>query len=61
MKGWSTGGKLGLVALANCITNPLVNVLYRLGRLWGWPRGPVVVSTPTVCLYSGWPGVLEPN
>jgi hypothetical protein len=24
-----------------------------------WPRGPVVVSTPVVMRYSGWPGVLE--
>ena len=23
-----------------------------------WPSGPVVISTPAVCLYSGWPGVL---
>ena len=32
---WGVRGKrdLGLVALVNCITNPLVNVLYRLGRL----------------------------
>ncbi|CAM3924753.1 hypothetical protein ISCU110981_19895 [Isoptericola cucumis] len=26
-----------------------------------WPSGPVVISTPSVCLYSGWPGVLEPQ
>ncbi|CPU64692.1 Uncharacterised protein [Mycobacteroides abscessus] len=26
-----------------------------------WPSGPVVISTPRVCLYSGWPGVLEPH
>ncbi len=25
-----------------------------------WPSGPVVVSTPAVCPYSGWPGVFEP-
>ena len=25
------------------------------------PSGPVVVSTPTVCPYSGWPGVFEPT
>ena len=24
-----------------------------------WPSGPVVVSTPVVMRYSGWPGVLE--
>ncbi len=26
-----------------------------------WPRGPVVVSTPAVWPYSGWPGVLLPQ
>ena len=26
-----------------------------------WPRGPVVVSTPGVWPYSGWPGVLDPS
>ena len=26
-----------------------------------WPSGPVVISTPLVCLYSGWPGVSEPQ
>ncbi len=26
-----------------------------------WPKGPVVVSTPWVWPYSGWPGVLEPH
>ena len=25
-----------------------------------WPSGPVVVSTPGVWPYSGWPGVAEP-
>ena len=25
-----------------------------------WPSGPVVVSTPAVWRYSGWPGVLLP-
>ncbi len=24
-----------------------------------WPSGPVVVSTPEVQRYSGWPGALE--
>ena len=26
-----------------------------------WPSGPVVISTPRVCRYSGCPGVLEPQ
>ena len=26
-----------------------------------WPSGPVVVSTPSVWPYSGWPGVFEPS
>ena len=26
-----------------------------------WPSGPVVVSTPGVCPYSGWPGVRLPH
>ena len=26
-----------------------------------WPSGPVVVSTPAVCLISGWPGVRLPH
>ena len=26
-----------------------------------WPNGPVVTSTPSVCLYSGCPGVFEPH
>ena len=26
-----------------------------------WPKGPVVVSTPSVWPYSGWPGVLLPH
>ncbi len=26
-----------------------------------WPSGPVVVSTPVVMRYSGWPGVLLPS
>ena len=26
-----------------------------------WPSGPVVVSTPAVWPYSGWPGVFEPQ
>ena len=26
-----------------------------------WPSGPVVISTPSVCPYSGWPGVSEPH
>ena len=26
-----------------------------------WPSGPVVVSTPGVWPYSGWPAVIEPS
>ena len=26
-----------------------------------WPRGPVVISTPSVWKFSGWPGVFEPQ
>ena len=26
-----------------------------------WPSGPVVISTPGVSPYSGWPGVFDPN
>ena len=42
---WGVRGRrdLGLVALVNCATNPLVNVLYGLSRLWNWPAAPVVL------------------
>ncbi len=26
-----------------------------------WPSGPVVISTPRVWRYSGWPGVIDPQ
>ena len=53
---WGVRSKrdLGLVALANCITNPLVNVLYRLGRMWGWPRGPVVLALEVAAVLAEW-------
>ena len=53
---WGVRSKrdLGLVALVNCITNPLVNVLYRLGRLWGWPRGPVVLALEVAAVLAEW-------
>ena len=35
---------LGLTALVNCATNPLVNMGLALGRLWGWPEAPVVLA-----------------
>ena len=46
---------LGLTALVNCLTNPLVNVGFTLGRLWGWPEAPVVLALEAAAvLAEGW-------
>ena len=53
---WGITGKrdLGLVALVNCITNPLVNVLYGLGRLWSWPIRPMVLALEIGAVAAEW-------
>ena len=46
---------LGLTALVNCATNPLVNMGLALGRLWGWPEAPVVLALEAAAvLTEGW-------
>ena len=53
---WGVRGKrdLGLVALVNCITNPLVNVLHGLGLLWSWPIRPVVLALEIAAVLAEW-------
>ena len=58
---WSNGLWPGAASGSNRPRSRRAAIAMPTAEASPWPSGPVVISTPAVSPYSGWPGVFEPH